>query len=194
MFRRYRVRQVTSYPWSTVSSRGSKQPRSIASSFPSNWPEFVKITRYVVTSWWNNDSRNFTYSSAMQLEIDLSDSRQTLVLHFFQFSSFLAIRLRWIVCRRSFSVFYSCLFHLWSQFRNIAVYRCVVNDVVKRIIIWFILSILYSLFLISKLKFLAFSWIYFFLFLLHDYRIILRILRSLYHQIILSWSSPMCSN
>lgn len=27
----------------------------------------------------------------MQLEIGLSDSRQTLVLHFFQFSSFLAI-------------------------------------------------------------------------------------------------------
>lgn len=154
----------TSYLVSLIDSfeRGSKQPRSIASSFPSNWPQFVKITRYVVTSWWNNDSRNFTYSSAMQLEIRLSDSLvQTLLLRFFQFSSFLAIRFRWIVRRRSFSVFYSCLFHLWSQSTNIAVYRRVVNDIVKRIIIWFILSVFYALFLISKLKFLTFSWIYF---------------------------------
>lgn len=122
----------TSYLVSLIDSfeRGSKQPRSIASSFPSNWPEFVKITRYVVTSRWNNDPRNFTYSSAMELEIGLSDSRQTLVLHFLAFSSFLAIHFRPIVCRRSFLVFYSCLFRLWSLFTIIAVCRCVVNDFV----------------------------------------------------------------
>lgn len=142
----------TSYLVSLIDSfeQGSKQPRSIASSFPSSWPEFVKITRYVVTSWWDNDSRNFTYSSAMELDIGSSDSRQTLVLRFFAFSSFLAIRFRRIVRRWSFLVFYSCLVHLWSQFTNIAVYRRVVNSIVKRIIIWFILLILYALFLISK--------------------------------------------